>query len=39
MSSLSHELVEHRLPIKLGFIPFKEKPRSFRLNLHPRIKD
>jgi hypothetical protein len=32
------ELVEHRLPIKPGFWPFKQRPRSFRLVLLPRIK-
>jgi hypothetical protein len=33
------ELVEHWLPIKPGFRPFKQRPRSFRLVLLPRIKD
>jgi hypothetical protein len=36
---LSRELEEHRLPIKPGFRPFKQKPRSFCLDLLPRIKD
>jgi hypothetical protein len=36
---LSREIVEHRLPIKSGFRPFKQKPRSFRSDLLPRIKD
>jgi hypothetical protein len=27
MPSLIRELVEHRLPIKVGFRPFKQKPR------------
>jgi hypothetical protein len=39
MPSLRHELAEHRLPIKLGFKPFKQKPRPFCPDLHPRIKD
>jgi hypothetical protein len=39
MLGLSRELVEHRLPIKSGFRPFKQKSRPFRLDLHPRIKD
>jgi hypothetical protein len=39
MSGLSQELVEHQLPIKSGFRPCKQWPRSFRPNLHPRIKD
>jgi hypothetical protein len=36
---LSREIVEHRLPIKSGFRLFKQKHRSFRPNLLPRIKD
>jgi hypothetical protein len=39
MPGLSHEIVEHRLPIKSGFRPFKQKARTFRLDLLPRIKD
>jgi hypothetical protein len=39
MLGLSRELVEHRLPIKSGFRPFKQRPRSFRPDLLPRIKD
>jgi hypothetical protein len=39
MSGLSREIVEHRLPIKSGFRPFKQKARIFRLDLLPRIKD
>jgi hypothetical protein len=39
MSSLSRELVEHRLLIKPGFRLFKQKPRPFYPDLHPRIKD
>jgi hypothetical protein len=39
MPGLSRELVEHRLPIKPGFMPFKQRPRSFCLDLLPRIKD
>jgi hypothetical protein len=39
MPSLSHKLVEHWLPIKPGFRSFKQKPRPFRPDLHPRIKD
>jgi hypothetical protein len=35
---LSHEIVEHRLPIKSGFRPFKQKARTFRPVL-PQIKD
>jgi hypothetical protein len=32
-------IVEHRLPIKFGFRPFKQKARIFRLDLLPQIKD
>jgi hypothetical protein len=39
MPGLSRELVEHRLPIKLGFRPFKQGPRSFCLDLLARIED
>jgi hypothetical protein len=39
MPGLSREIVEHRLPIKSGFRPFKQKVRTFRLDLLPRIKD
>jgi hypothetical protein len=39
MPGLSQELVEHRLPIKPGFRPFKQRPRSFRSDLLHRIKD
>jgi hypothetical protein len=31
--------VENRLPIKFGFKPFKQRPRSFHLDLLPEIKD
>jgi hypothetical protein len=36
---LSQEVAEHRLPIKSGFRSFKQKARTFRLDLLPRIKD
>jgi hypothetical protein len=39
MLGLSQEIVEHRLPIKFGFRPFKQKARTFRPDLLPRIKD
>lgn len=39
MSGLSPELVEHRLPIKPGFRPFKQRARQFCPDLYPRIKD
>jgi hypothetical protein len=39
MLGLSQEIVDHRLRIKSGFRPFKQRPRSFHLDLLPRIKD
>jgi hypothetical protein len=39
MSGLSREIVEHWLPIKSDFRPFKQRPRSFCPDLLPRIKD
>jgi hypothetical protein len=39
MPGLSREIIEHRLPIKSGFRPFKQKDRTFRPDLLPRIKD
>jgi hypothetical protein len=39
MLGLSREIVEHRLPIKSSFRPFKQKARTFRPHLLPRIKD
>jgi hypothetical protein len=39
MPGLNRELVEHRVPIKSGFRPFKQRPRPFRPDLLPRIKD
>jgi hypothetical protein len=35
MTGLSREIVEHRLPIKSGFRPFKQNARTFRLDLLP----
>ena len=39
MLGLSREIIEHRLHIKSGFMLFKQKPRLFRPDLLPRIKD
>lgn len=39
MPRLSREIVEHRLPIKPDFMPFKQRPRSFRSDLLLKIKD
>lgn len=38
MPGLSRALVEHRLPIKEGFRPFKLPPRRFHLRTHEAIK-
>jgi hypothetical protein len=35
MRGLSQEIVEHRLPIKSGFRPFKQRARTFRPDLLP----
>ena len=39
MPGLSRDLVEHRLPIKSGFRPYKQPRRSFNPNLYDRIKE
>ena len=39
MPGLSQELVEHWLPIKNGFRPFKQKPRRFNSTIYDRIKE
>jgi hypothetical protein len=39
MPGLGREIVDQQLPIKSGFGPFKQKPRTFRPDLLPRIKD
>jgi hypothetical protein len=39
MPGLSRELVEHRLPIKLGFRPHKQPARKFNPNMYGRIKE
>jgi hypothetical protein len=39
MSGLSREIIEHRLPIKSCFRPFKQRARTFRPDLLSRIKD
>jgi hypothetical protein len=39
MPGLSREIVEHRLPIRSGFRPFKQKPRTFRPDSLARIKE
>ena len=39
MSSLSRDLVEHRLPIKAGFRPYKQLARRFNPAMNDRIKE
>ena len=38
MPGLSQELVEHRLPIKKGFRPFKQNPHRFNSTIYNIIK-
>jgi hypothetical protein len=39
MPELSRELVEHRLPIKAGFRPYKQAPQSFKPEIIGRVKE
>jgi hypothetical protein len=39
MPGLGRDLVEHRLPIKPGFKPYRQPPRNFSPALYPRIKE
>jgi hypothetical protein len=39
MPGLSRELVEHRLPIKRGFRPFKQPSRNYNQEILGRIKE
>jgi hypothetical protein len=39
MPDLSRELVEHRLPIKTSFRPYKQHARRFNLIIHDRVKE
>jgi hypothetical protein len=36
---LGRDLVEHRLPIKSGFKPYKQPPRNYNPSLYTRIKE
>ena len=38
MSGLDRSIIEHRLPIKLGYRPFKQAPRRFNPNMLDDIK-
>jgi hypothetical protein len=39
MSGLNRELVEHQLPIKSGFRPYKQSARRFNPIIHDRVKE
>jgi hypothetical protein len=39
MPRLSRELVEHQLPIKDGFKPYKQHPRRFNSTTYDRVKE
>jgi hypothetical protein len=39
MPGLSRELVEHRLPIKASFRPYKQGARNFKLEIIRRMKE
>ena len=39
MSSLDRSIVEHRLPIKPRYWPFKQAPRRFNLNILDNIME
>jgi hypothetical protein len=39
MLGLGRDLVEHHLPIKPGFKPYRQPPRNFSPALYPRIKE
>nr|CBG76268.1 OO_Ba0005L10-OO_Ba0081K17.19 [Oryza officinalis] len=38
MPGLSRSIVEHRLPMKPGYRPFKQAPRRFKADMHEAIK-
>ena len=39
MPGLSRDLVEHQLPIKAGFRPYKQPSRCFNPIMYDRIKE
>jgi hypothetical protein len=39
MPGLNKELVEHRLPIKAGFRPYKQGAQNFKLEIVERVKE
>jgi hypothetical protein len=39
MSGLSRDLVEHQLPIKAGFRPYKQVAQNFKPEIVGRVKE
>jgi hypothetical protein len=39
ISGLSRKLVDHRLPIKDGFRPYKQSTRRFNSDIYNRVKE
>jgi hypothetical protein len=39
MLGLSRDLVEHHLPIKPGFRPYKQPRKNFNLDIYDRVKE
>jgi hypothetical protein len=39
MPGLSSELIEHRLPIKAGFRPYKQGARNFKPEIVRKVKE
>jgi hypothetical protein len=39
MPGLSRELIEHRLPIKAGFRPYKQGTQNFKPEIIERVKE
>jgi hypothetical protein len=39
MPGLSRKLIEHQLPIKAGFIPYKQGAQNFKTEIIGRVKE
>jgi hypothetical protein len=39
MPGLSRDLVEHKLPVKPGFKPYKQPHRNFNPDIYDRVKE
>jgi hypothetical protein len=39
MPGLTRDLVEHRLPIKPGFMPYKQPHKNFNPDIYDRVKE